>query len=230
MNLFQIIIDILLVIISLYIAFFKSYFTEKWKNIATKEDIGYITKEIETVKNEVQYSNQIKIEINKEKKDIAITFYDQVSFFIDYSTKIIEVLANNQTNLELITKQTEDIRFQMSKLFGSFYKLMIYYEIESSFVKAANNYYNSGNKIHQLSISYLYELERYAQENSLLLKSFIDGDFSKKEDLLQNGNNSKKVTLNFISQRKELLDNEVYINRSAFILELSKLIHNTERF
>ena len=112
MNLLQIIIDIILIITLLYIAFFKSYFTEKGKNIATKEDIGYITKEIETVKNEVKYFNQIKFEISKEKKEAALDYYNQASFFVDYTTKIVDVLLNNQTDLKLISKQIEDIRFQ----------------------------------------------------------------------------------------------------------------------
>lgn len=53
MNYFQIVFDIVLTIIGLYLAFGKSYFSEKGKNLATREDVGLITKEIETVKNEI---------------------------------------------------------------------------------------------------------------------------------------------------------------------------------
>lgn len=227
MNLFQIIIDILLIITLLYIAFFKSYFTEKGKNIATKEDIGYITKEIETVKNEVKYFNQIKFEISKEKKEAALDYYNQASFFVDYTTKIVDVLMNNQTNLKLISKQIEDIRFQMSKLFGSFLKLMIYFDKNTDFVRSASNYYDSANRIQQISNLYLVQLENNAQQYLLLLDSLKEGDVSKKTYLIQNVNYSKELTQDFISKRKKLIDDEVLSNRGAFISELSKLTNSS---
>lgn len=39
-------------LLGLYLSFFKSYFTEKGKNVATEEDIGKITKIVEDVKKE----------------------------------------------------------------------------------------------------------------------------------------------------------------------------------
>jgi hypothetical protein len=227
MNLLQIIIDILLIITLLYIAFFKSYFTEKGKNIATKEDIGNITKEIETVKNEVKYFNQIKFEISKEKKEAALDYYNQSSFFVDYTTKIVDVLLNNQTDLKLISKQIEDIRFQMSKLFGSFLKLMIYFDKNTDFIKSASNYYDSANKIQQISNLYLVQLENNAQQYLLLLDSLKEGDISKRTDLIQNVNYSKKLTEDFVLNRKELIDNEVLLNRGSLILNLSELTNSS---
>lgn len=227
MEILNIILDILIVILSIYLVFFKSYFTEKGKNIATKEDIGNITKEIETVKNEVKYLNQIKFEISKEKKEVALDFYNQVSFFIDYTTKIIDVLVNNQTDLKLISKQIEDIRFQMSKLFGSFLKLMIYFNNATDFIKNASNYYDSANKIQQISNLYLIQLENNAQQFPILLDSLKEGDISKRTDISINVNYSKKLTQDFVLKRKELIDNEVYRNRGAFIVELSKLINGS---
>jgi hypothetical protein len=40
------------VLIGLYLAFFKSYFTEKGKNLATKEDIGEVTRIVEETKKQ----------------------------------------------------------------------------------------------------------------------------------------------------------------------------------
>ena len=41
------------ILVSLYLAFFKSYFQEKGKNIATQEDIGPITKIVEGIKSDL---------------------------------------------------------------------------------------------------------------------------------------------------------------------------------
>lgn len=227
MEIVNLILNFLIFLFLLYLVFFKSYLSEKGKNAATKEDIGNITKEIETVKNEVKYFNQIKFENSKEKKEVALDYYNQASFFIDYTTKIVDVLMNNQTDLKLISKQIEDIRFQMSKLFGSFLKLMIYFDKNSDFIRSGSNYYDSANRIQQTSNLYLIQLENNAQQYVLILDSLKEGDVSKRNDLIQNVNNSKILTKNFVYQRKELIDNEVLPNRAAFILELSKLINST---
>lgn len=227
MEVLNLVLNILIISFLVYLVFFKSYLTEKGKNAATKEDIGNITKEIETVKNEVRYLNQIKFEISKEKKEAALDYYNQASFFVDYTTKIVDVLLNNQTDLILISKQIEDIRFQMSKLFGSFLKLMIYFDKNTDFIKNASNYYDSANKIQQISNLYLVQLENNAQQYLLLLDSLKEGDISKRTDLIQNVNYSKKLTEDFVLNRKELIDNEVLRNRGAFILNLSELTNNS---
>ena len=92
MEIVNLILNFVIFLFLIYLVFIKSYLTEKGKNAATKEDIGNITKEIETVKNEVKYFNQIKFEISREKKEAALDYYNQASFFIDYTTKIVDVL------------------------------------------------------------------------------------------------------------------------------------------
>lgn len=53
----EIIFDITLVIIGLYLAFFKSYFQEKGKNIATNGDIEELTLKVESVKQNFTEKN-----------------------------------------------------------------------------------------------------------------------------------------------------------------------------
>lgn len=60
MQLTQIILEIVILLCGLYLALFKSYFTEKEKNLATLEDIKDITKKVEEVKSEIQNNNQLK--------------------------------------------------------------------------------------------------------------------------------------------------------------------------
>ncbi|MBN7811213.1 hypothetical protein J0A68_09610 [Algoriphagus sp. H41] len=61
MELARLILDTLIILLGLWVLFYKAYFTEKGKNIATKEDIQEITSKIELVKLEFLK----KIEFNK---------------------------------------------------------------------------------------------------------------------------------------------------------------------
>ncbi|HBL76016.1 MAG: hypothetical protein A2W90_11405 [Bacteroidetes bacterium GWF2_42_66] len=225
MNYLQIAFDIIILFLGIYIAFGKSYFSEKGKNLATKEDIGLITKEIETVKNEISFAVQRKNEFLREKKGIALTFNDDASFFIDYSSKVLDVLANNAKNLDLILKQTEDIRFQGAKVISTFLKIFVYFE-DSSFRKSAENYYNATVKIQQLSISLLFQLEQFAIKESVMIDSFKNGQFQLKDELFSLTKNRKKIIEDYIIERKRLLDNEVYKLRGIYISELSDIIKN----
>jgi len=223
MNYIQITLDILLVIIGLYLAFGKSYFKEKGKNLATKEDIGLITKEIETVKNNIIFSIQRKTEFFKEKKNVALDFNDNVSFFIDYSSKVFDVLANNYNHLDLILKQTEDVRLQGAKVLSSFYKIFVYFD-EIPFKESAKKYYNEAVKIQTLTISILFQLEQMAQKDALLMKFVEEGKSQYQEELLELTRNRKELIINHMDERKNLLDNEVYHVRGLFITELSIVV------
>jgi len=70
----QLIIEILLFLIGLYLAFFKSYFGEKGKNLATKEDISEITEKIENIKNSYAHS------LEKAKSELQIKSALQQTF------------------------------------------------------------------------------------------------------------------------------------------------------
>jgi hypothetical protein len=82
----RIIYEIILGLLVLYLAFFKSYFKEKGNNLATLEDIGKITKiveqtkqefdlQTETIKQQIQFLNQKKISLVQEEKDAIICSY-----------------------------------------------------------------------------------------------------------------------------------------------------------
>ena len=227
MNYIQIIFDLILTILGLYLAFGKSYFSEKGKNLATKEDIGIITREIETVKNDVSFSTQRKSEFLKEKIDVALAFNDQAAFFIDYSSKVIDILANNSNNLEIILKQTEDIRPQGAKMISSFLKIYIY-NSEEHLRKSAENYYNSAVRIQKLAIAVLFQLEQIAQKEAIMLNSFKNGYLQYENDLIEIAQNRKALIENHMNERKNLLDNEVYKVRGIYINALTEMVRIKE--
>lgn len=66
MEIIQLILEIIILIIGLYLVFFKSYFSEKGKNLATQQDIKNITIKVEEVKAEIQ-NHQL---VEKQKREL----------------------------------------------------------------------------------------------------------------------------------------------------------------
>ena len=63
----QLVLEALILLLLLYLAFLKSYFQEKGKNVATKEDVEEITSLVESVKSELQFSLQAKLSLRAEE-------------------------------------------------------------------------------------------------------------------------------------------------------------------
>ncbi|MCF8257003.1 MAG: hypothetical protein K9J06_05595 [Flavobacteriales bacterium] len=98
-----VILQVLLITIGLYLAFFKSYFTEKGKNLATFEDIDEITSKVEAIKTdfireteklklEIQLTNQIKFSLKDEELKALIGFYD--NYYLWLNTLLDFSIAN----------------------------------------------------------------------------------------------------------------------------------------
>lgn len=91
----QLISEIIIVLIGLHLTFFKSYFKEKGKNLATQEDIGNITNTVESIKTEftkqtetlkatLQYQNQMRFSIKNEERNAMIKCYE--TYFLWYNS------------------------------------------------------------------------------------------------------------------------------------------------
>jgi len=71
----QILIQIVIVLLGLYIAFFKSYFKEKGKNIATKEDIEHITEKVEKIRHDLHFLTESRLSLRMEERNALIDYY-----------------------------------------------------------------------------------------------------------------------------------------------------------
>jgi hypothetical protein len=87
LEVFQIILEVILILLALYLAFFKSYFQEKGKNLATKEDIGEVTQEIESVKNKFQFYTQSRLSLKSEERNALIELHKNYSYWLHFSMK-----------------------------------------------------------------------------------------------------------------------------------------------
>ncbi len=80
----QLFIEILTLVAALYLIFFKNYFKKKGENIATKEDIGEITRQVESVKTEYQENlENIKSQINLSYKKNEVLLNEKVRTFME---------------------------------------------------------------------------------------------------------------------------------------------------
>ena len=108
----QIILEIIILIVGFYIAFFKSYFTEKGKNLATKEDINEITSMVETVKNQIHFSTQSKLDLRVEERNALVNHYEKYNFWLHtiIDTHFSGVNEHNKHKLEEIKDRMSSAR------------------------------------------------------------------------------------------------------------------------
>ena len=116
----QLIIEILILLFSLYLIFFKSYFKEKGRQLAVKEDIEEITSKVEGIKNNfisqnellkanLQITNSNIINVNAKKQSYLL------DYFANYSVWKTAVFNASPTQISENVKRSE-ISFGLDKL------------------------------------------------------------------------------------------------------------------
>lgn len=90
----QIFLDIILVIIGLYLVFFKNYFKEHGKQVALKEHIEELTKKVETVKAEIEFSLKSKLDLVFSEKDAIIEFHSAFTSWLNTILTLSPTLVN----------------------------------------------------------------------------------------------------------------------------------------
>lgn len=82
MEVAQLVLEIIIVIIGFYLALFKSYFQEKGKNLATKEDVEEITQLVEKIKNQIHYNTQSELSLRTEERNALVNYYDSYNYWL----------------------------------------------------------------------------------------------------------------------------------------------------
>lgn len=138
----QILFDILTTIVILYLLFFKSYFEEKGKNLATKEDISGITSKIEDIKREstnlrleLQYSHQIKLSIRMQRIEALREAFQ--SYFV-WAGAIIDFQLTNISRYDTAMSYKQDVNKHRVK-FVKDKSLITLYSVDDEFKKLLHN-------------------------------------------------------------------------------------------
>lgn len=107
-----ILLNILTILTGLYLAFVKSYFQEKGKNVATKEDIEEITEKIEKVKSDVGILTHKKISLSTEKQNALLDFNGKYTAWLNY---ILDVSIISNTDPAML--HVEKVKEKLDQLF-----------------------------------------------------------------------------------------------------------------
>jgi uncharacterized protein YlzI (FlbEa/FlbD family) len=120
MDSIQIILEVILILIGLYLALFKSYFQEKGKNIATKQDIEEITEKVETIKNNLMFGTQSKLTLKNEERNALVGCYEKYSYWLNacYDIYFGGIIEQNQTKLEDMDNKLQSANFEFEMAQG----------------------------------------------------------------------------------------------------------------
>lgn len=83
---FRLVMEVAILLLLLYLALLKSYFGEKGKNLATKEDVGEITSLVESVKSQLQFSLQAKLSFRAEEHQALVDYFSKYSAWLSAIT------------------------------------------------------------------------------------------------------------------------------------------------
>ena len=105
----QLAIEGLTLLALLWFMFLKSYFGEKGKNLATKEDVAEITSLVESVKSQLQFSLQTKLSLRAEEHQALVDYFSKYSAWLSAITNfnIAGIHRDNTFRLSEIRSQLD---------------------------------------------------------------------------------------------------------------------------
>ena len=105
----QLVLEAFILLLLLYTAFLKSYFQEKGKNVATKEDVEVITSLVESVKSQLQFSLQAKLSLRAEEHQTLVDYFSKYSAWLSAITNfsIVGIAKENTSRLAEIRSQLD---------------------------------------------------------------------------------------------------------------------------
>lgn len=166
---------------------------EKEKNLATKEDIGAITKEVEAIKSQLVFSTQAKLSLKLEERNALISHYEKVSYWIEISMKApfpdFKKLSTNELDKAILLGNDAYIQ-----TFMALSKLQLFVRSENVYGLAADLTYKSHSlfmSVKELSIECTKRIEQMNAYKTTLSFEECEGKFVELHDDLM-----KQIILN----------------------------------
>lgn len=103
----QLMLEVTILLLLLYVAFLKSYFQEKGKNVATKEDVEEITSLVESIKLQLQFSLQAKLSFRAEEHQALVDYFSKYSAWLSAITSWSAVGINKDNSSRLAEIRSE---------------------------------------------------------------------------------------------------------------------------
>lgn len=120
MEIAQLILEIIIILLGLYMAFFKSYFSEHGKQLALKDHIEELTRKVENVKSEIDFLTKTKFDLATNERSAIIdyhsNYYDWRNTVLNLYPSVInednfdskDQFINESRTKELLTKNSEE--------------------------------------------------------------------------------------------------------------------------
>ncbi len=111
MELTQVILEVLIVVLGLYMAFFKSYFSEHGKQLALKEHIEELTKKVETVKAEINFFTQTKFDLGTNERNAILDYHSK---YFDWRNSVLALFPSviNKNNCDSWEQFIDEVRIK----------------------------------------------------------------------------------------------------------------------
>jgi len=172
--------------------FLPSYFNEKGKNIATKEDVEEITKKVETIKQEVSNLHFQKNELLEKRKLALLEFYDLYIEFAESTVKNISFIDTFIYQPQKINERTNAIIEKKGEVDKAFWRLSIYELHDHKFIDQIKSNYLQQLDYYHLTIDFLWHIE----SNSLFIsQTQLTKELAEKRRALRD---------EFVTQRDKL--------------------------
>lgn len=209
MDIFQITIEVLILLLGLHLVFFKSYFGEKGKNIATKEDIEDITKLVENVKNRIHYTTQSKLSFQIEERNALINFYEKYYYWLNYMLEITFLGVNKEdiVYLSKIENTIYEANFEFIMSEGRKNLFVINNDLDESIKELKKK----TMELQKIVLLYIVKFESWINNVNLML---LTTSFELQNDEYDNHLKLKlDIMQNFYNEREEKLKEITLINR-----------------
>lgn len=193
----ELIIEITIIVVGLILFltiknFLPSYFNEKGKNIATKEDVEEITKKVETIKQEVSNFHYQNNELLDKRKLALLEFFELYIEFAESTVKNISFVDTFIDQPQRINERINAIIEKKGEVDKAFWRLSIYEMQDQKFIDQIKTIYLKQIDYYQLTLSFLYDIEN----NSLFIsKTHLTKELADKRKALKD---------EFVTQRDKL--------------------------
>lgn len=234
METLSIILQILILCVGLYLAFFKSYFSEKGKQLAIKEDIEEITDKVENIKSDFQRENDnIKAKVQHlltlqqshrtEERKAIIDFYRKYNEWL-YSLIEINYGAYNRGNINNLieTRHLIDKHYRITNVAQSMVKLLVK---DGKIIKLSNELIIKILEFKNWMDLKLLKLQQNLESHDSLSYRFLEliKDFEKNQEAANELVEKEKT----IISQYESLKKDFYDNRN---FEYSKILSTDNTF
>jgi hypothetical protein len=180
-----------LFVLALYQSFFKSYFTEKGKNVATHEDIAEITRQVEAVKTEfasktehlrtdLQYFNQIRFSVKTEEKNALVDCYEKYQYWLNL---LLSIYLSDVNDLTKSTEKKGQIDEAYFRCLLAETKMNLYMVDDKEFLKLFISLKIATLKYQNYIHTELITNEHLISDRELAINSVEAGNYKKMSEI-----------------------------------------------